>query len=858
MNLLAIDGNSILNRAFYGIKALSNSSGQATNAITGFFNIYLKEIAQVKPDYIAVAFDRSEKTFRHKAVESYKANRHGMPDELASQLPIVKEILGYMGIKVVECAGYEADDIIGTLAETFEKHGVHTHALTGDRDYLQLVDENITVRLAKNKGTEIYDTARIKKEYSLEPKDLIELKALMGDSSDNISGVKGIGEKTALKLVQEFKTLENLYEQLEESKLTKSVKQKLKDGKEDAFQSRWLGTIVKDAPIDADINNYIKSAQDNKKLSEILVSLECFKLREKLIEKNGSSTKTTSKNLTSDNDGQISFEQIMSENQAVKDVEFSENADGINSEKPIYFILNDEQLYLENDEKYYLIKDEDKIKNILAGKSKKYTFDGKTAYKYAMSRGSRLENLVFSADLAGYLLSSQSTDYSIEGLCLKYNCSYWADNEKFVDILFLKELCSTLYKELENNDCLKVFEEIEMPLCKVLASMELVGVQVDTDGVKKFGENLSVSIEKLANQIYTLAGKEFKILSPKQLGTVLFEDLGLPAKKKTKTGYSTNVEVLEELQYHHEIVPLILEYRTLCKLNSTYVEGLLKQVGKDGRVHSIFRQTETRTGRISSAEPNMQNIPVRKPIGRQMRKFFVAKQGCKIVDADYSQIELRVLAQMCGDENMQKLFKSDSDIHTATAASVFGVPQDFVTEDMRRNAKAVNFGIIYGIGAFSLSKDIGVSVGQAKEFINNYYAGFPKVKQFMENIVTNALKDGYVTTAFGRKRHIPELFSGNKNIQAFGKRAAMNAPIQGTAADIIKIAMIKVYNKLAEELPEARLILQVHDELIIEVPEEQAEQAEQILQYEMENAVQTAVKLKVDAHTGDSWFGAKK
>ncbi len=855
MNLLAIDGNSILNRAFYGIKALSNSSGQATNAITGFFNIYLKETAQVKPDYIAVAFDRSEKTFRHKEVASYKANRHGMPDELASQLPIVKEILGYMGIKIVECAGYEADDIIGTLANAFEKQGVQTHALTGDRDYLQLVDENVWVRLAKNKGTEIYNTARIQEEYGLEPKDLIELKALMGDSSDNISGVKGIGEKTALKLVQEFKTLENLYENLEQSKLTKSVKQKLTDGKEDAFQSRWLGTIVKDAPIDTNINSYIKTPQDNEKLSKILVSLECFKLREKLVENNN--TKKTQVSANTD-DGQITFEQVINQIPKKQEVEFSEDAKNINFEQSIYFILNGDHLYLENDQKYYVIKDENTIKTILSSKSKKYTFEGKTAYKYAMSKGGTLENLVFSADLAGYLLSSQSTNYSIEGLCLKYNCSYWIDSEEYADILSLKELCNALYKELEKNDCLKVFEEIEMPLCKVLASMELVGVQVDIDGVKQFGENLSVSIDKLANQIYTLAGKEFKILSPKQLGIVLFEELGLPSKKKTKTGYSTDVEVLEELKYHHEIVPLVLEYRTLCKLNSTYVEGLLKQVGKDGRVHSIFRQTETRTGRISSAEPNMQNIPVRKPIGKQMRKFFVAKQGYKIVDADYSQIELRVLAQMCDDENMQELFKSDNDIHTATAASVFGVPQDFVTEDMRRNAKAVNFGIVYGIGAYSLSKDIGVKVEQAKEFIENYYAKFPKVKQFMENIVANAMQDGYVTTAFGRKRYIPELFSGNKNTQAFGKRAAMNAPIQGTAADIIKIAMIKVFNTLKEKLPDARLILQVHDELIIEVPKENAKQAEEILKFEMENAVQTEVKLEVDAHTGDSWFDAKK
>ena len=487
----------------------------------------------------------------------------------------------------------------------------------------------------------------------------------------------------------------------------------------------------------------------------------------------------------------------------------------------------------------------------------KITFEGKTAHKFAFSNSTHLENLTFCCDLAGYLLNSQSSEYTVENLCLSYKCLYRSDMGEYADLSSLPALSENLKKQLGMTEMTKLFDDIEMPLCEVLASMEFYGVKADAEGIKAFGEDLKIKIDELTSQIYMYAGKEFNIASTKQLGEVLFEDLGLPAKKKTKSGYSTNADVLESLMDKHPIVPLIVEYRTLTKLNSTYVDGLLKLIHPDGRVHSVFKQTETRTGRISSTEPNMQNIPVRKEIGRNMRKFFVAEEGYTLLDADYSQIELRVLASVCGDKNMQEAFSEGRDIHTSTAAQVFDIPEDFVTPEMRSAAKAVNFGIIYGIGAFSLSKDIGVTVAEAKRYIKNYLDNFPKVSEFMDKTVDDGIKNGYVTTLFGRRRYIPELSASNKVLQAFGKRAAMNAPIQGAAADIIKIAMVRVYKKLREEDLDARLILQVHDELIIEAAEKDKDRAEKILKDEMENAVKLAVPMTVDVNSGRSWYEAK-
>ncbi len=854
MRLLAIDGNSIMNRAFYGIRLLSNSKGFFTNALTGFMNIYLKELETVKPDCVAAAFDLKAPTFRHKAVSSYKANRKGMPDELGMQMPMIKQILEELGVTVLEQEGYEADDILGTLSDIFSKDGSECFILTGDRDSFQLIRDNVTVRLASTGETKVYTPDRIMEEYGVAPEQMIDVKALMGDSSDNISGVKGIGEKTALSLIKRFGNIDRLFDEFADSDLSNGVKAKLLAGKEQAFESRFLGTIVLDAPIGRDINSYRPAPADLKALSETLSELEMFKLLEKLglkfsEEKDGG--QSTLFDLP-----KIDMPEI-----EVKELTAAYTEQIKKAGNDIYFIFrNEENVYLEimYEDKIYFTDNAELIINIFESKNLKLCFEGKQAYKFAFSSGAELFNIAFICDLAGYLLKSQASDYSVESLCATYKAAYRRDMGKYADIASLKSLCSRLKAEIELKEMQSLLYEVEQPLCEVLASMECAGVKVDKNGVEEFGEGLKNSIETLQRNIYELAGKEFNISSPKQLGAVLFEDLSLPyKKKKTKSGYSTNAEVLESLIDTHPIVSMILEYRTLTKLSSTYVDGLLKLVRDDGRVHSVFKQTETRTGRISSTEPNMQNIPVRKELGRNMRKFFRAEEGNVLIDADYSQIELRVMAAVSGDENMQAAFINGEDIHTSTAAKVFDMPEDFVTPEMRRTAKAVNFGIIYGIGAFSLSKDIGVSVAKAKDYINDYFSHYPGIKKFLDKTVEDGMNCGYVTTVFGRRRYIPELTASNKTLQAFGKRAAMNAPIQGAAADIIKIAMVKVYQRLKAERLDARLILQVHDELIIEASQKDKERAKEILGEEMTNAVKLDVPLTADVNEGVSWYDAK-
>lgn len=855
MRILAIDGNSIMNRAYYGIRLLSNTKGFFTNAITGFMNIYLKEFEIVKPDCVAVAFDLRAPTFRHKAVSSYKANRKGMPDELAMQMPKIKEILKDLGIKVVEAEGFEADDILGTISDIFSKSGNECFILTGDRDSFQLIRDNVTVRLAGTKETKIYTPERIKKEYGVEPRQMIEVKALMGDSSDNISGVKGIGEKTALSLIQRYGNIDKLYEKFRDSDLANGVKSKLDAGKDSAFESRFLGTIVLNAPIDTDVSYYKLGDVDKSALSETLSELEMFKLLEKL---------DLSRVSTGDDSQSSLFDVPKIDLPKVEVSELTNEVldEVLNNHKEIYFIFRNKDLdgfHLEimSDDKAYFTDDKELIKKIFESDNDKLCFEGKEAYKFAFSNDSELLNVKFICDLAGYLLKSQASDYTVENLCATYKVTYRHDMEEHADIASLKNLCTRLRAEIELTEMESLLYDMEQPLCEVLASMECIGIKVDTDGVEEFGAGLKKQIEELQKSIYELAGKEFNISSPKQLGVVLFEELSLPCKKKTKSGYSTNAEVLESLVDVHPIVSMILEYRTLTKLNSTYVDGLLKLIHDDGRVHSVFKQTETRTGRISSTEPNMQNIPVRKELGRNMRKFFVAEEGKVLLDADYSQIELRVLASVCGDENMQNAFINGEDIHTSTAAQVFDMPEEFVTPEMRSAAKAVNFGIIYGIGAFSLSKDIGVSVAEAKKYINDYLNHYPKVNEFMERTVEDGKKNGYVTTIFGRRRYIPELSASNKMLQAFGRRAAMNAPIQGAAADIIKIAMVKVYQRIKAEKLNAKLILQVHDELIIEVSEKDKERAKIILGEEMTNAVHLKVPMIADVNEGRSWYDSK-
>ena len=752
MKLLAIDGNSILNRAFYGIRLLSNKKGVFTNAVFGFMNIYLKNISDVHPDAVAVAFDLRSPTFRHKAAAYYKANRKGMPEELAQQLPIVKELLGLMGVKVVECEGYEADDVLGTLSKLCSDNGDKCYVLTGDRDSLQLIDDNVTVLLATNKETIHYTPQKFMEDYGFEPIKLIDLKALMGDSSDNIPGVAGIGEKTASSLIKEYGTIEKLYEVYEDSSLTKGVKTKLANGIDSAKESKWLATIVRDAPIDKVLTDYIPSPADNAAISSLLTELEMFKLLDKL----GISASEAE-----------AAAPVQTVEHTPVEVELKPlTAGDVKSFNEVSYLFDGTVLSVRSGDTVFSTKETDEILTFLSSPCKKITIDAKPHYRYAMANGISLCGLSCDAALCGYLLNTSASDYTIEKLCAEYGVHYCTENGEFADLVSLKELTEKLLAEVDREGMTDLLYNIEMPLTEVLASMEHTGIKITEQGVKEFGTSLSEMIEETQQMIYDDAGHEFNISSPKQLGEVLFGEMGLPAKKKTKSGYSTSADVLEDLRYEFPIVDNVLKYRQYTKLNSTYVAGLLDKIAPDGRIHTCFRQTETRTGRISSTEPNMQNIPVRTELGSQMRKFFTAEEGRVLVDADYSQIELRVMAHLCGDKNMISAFTSGEDIHTSTAAQVFDVPSIMVTPEMRSAAKAVNFGIIYGIGAFSLSKDIGTSVQQAKRYIDDYLAKYPKVHEFMESTVDNAMKTGVVTTMFGRKRRIPELASSNKVLQA--------------------------------------------------------------------------------------------
>jgi DNA polymerase-1 len=844
MKLLAIDGNSILNRAFYGIKLLTNKKGQFTNAIFGFMNIYLRNIGDIKPDAVAVAFDLRSPTFRHKAVSYYKANRKGMPPELAEQLPRVKELLGLMGVRVIECEGYEADDILGTLSKLCSDSGNECYVLTGDRDSLQLIDDKVTVVLATNKENIYYTPDRFMEDYGFEPIKLIDLKALMGDSSDNIPGVAGIGEKTASTLIKEYGSVENLYENYENSGLTKGVKAKLAAGADSAKESKWLATIVRDAPIDTDLEGYKLGTPDTAAVSLMLSELEMFKLLDKL----GISA----------TEGTNAAPAAKEEEAPVINAELADlTADVIAKLTDCEYLFRDGSLSVRSGDCVYNTDDEKLILQFLSSDCTKATDDAKAHYRWAMAHGGELKNLRSDAAICGYLLNTSASDYAVDKLCAEYGVHYYSENFDLAELLSLRGLIKKLRAEIESEGMTELLEKVELPLTEVLASMEDSGVLIDRKGVEDFGTYLSEMIEETQQMIYDDAGHEFNISSPKQLGTVLFEEMGLPAKKKTKSGYSTNAEVLEELRSCAPIVDNVLKYRQYTKLNSTYVVGLLDKIAPDGRIHTWFRQTETRTGRISSTEPNMQNIPVRTELGAQMRKFFTAAEGKTLIDADYSQIELRVMAHLCGDENMIEAFNSGEDIHTSTAAQVFDMPLFMVTPEMRSAAKAVNFGIIYGIGAFSLAKDIGTSVAKAKKYIADYLAKYPKVNEFMETTVDNAFKEGYVTTMFGRKRRIPELSSSNKMLQAAGKRIAMNTPVQGTAADLIKIAMINVYNRLKAEKLDARLILQVHDELIIESDLSCADRCAELLKEEMQGVYDMRVPLAVDVHTGHSWYDAK-
>lgn len=836
MKLLAIDGNSILHRAFYGIKLLSNKNGVFTNAVFGFMNIYLKNFSEVKPDAVAVAFDMGVPTFRHEAVTTYKANRHGMPEELAPQLPIVKKLLTLMGVKVIECAGYEADDILGTLAKSCTESGNQCFVLTGDRDSLQLINDNVTVLLTTNKETIRYTHDRFIEDYGFEPINLIDFKALMGDHSDNISGVAGIGEKTASALIKEYATIENLYEKYAVSGLTKGVKTKLEKGADSAKESKWLATICCEVPIDTKIEDYVPAAPKNDEIYYLLTELEMFRIIERL---------------------NIGVPQKTADFELIETTEKSLDSEIINSLKECEYIFDGNKLSVKSKNNIFTSEDESLITEFLESSCAKSTDDAKPHYRYAMSRKTSLNNLKNDVSICGYLLNASGSDYTIKNLCGEYGLHYYEENGEFADIVSMSPLVEKLTAELRKENMISLYENIELPLTEVLASMEDTGIKIDKKGVEDFGVYLSAMTEETQKLIYAEAGHEFNISSPKQLAKVLFEEMKLPVIKKIKTGYSTNADVLEELRGQAPIVENILKYRQYTKLNSTYVVGLLNKISDDGRIHTWFRQTETRTGRISSTEPNLQNIPVRTELGSHMRKFFISDNGKTLVDADYSQIELRVMAHLCGDKNMTDAFSYGEDIHTSTASQVFDVPPIMVTPEMRSAAKAVNFGIIYGIGAFSLAKDINTTKKQAEQYISDYFKNFPKVKEFMDSTVSSAMKTGTVTTIFGRKRRIPEILSSNKIQQAAGKRIAMNTPVQSAAADLIKIAMINVYRRLKSENIGAKLILQVHDELIIESDIECADRSAEILREEMQNVREMKVPLAVDVNKGESWYIAK-
>lgn len=826
MGFLVIDGNSILNRAFYGIRVLTNSRGVATNAVTGFMNTLLMLEKDVQPDMIAVAFDLKAPTFRHKMYDGYKANRKGMPEDLAQQLPYMKKIIKAMGITIIEKEGFEADDIIGTVSAACADKKIPCTVSTGDRDSFQLVNDYVTVRLAKTKGDIYYTPDVIMEEYGVTPKQMIEVKALMGDTSDNIPGVPGIGEKTALSLIKEFASVDGVYENIGSTLITKGVRTKLENGKESCYMSRQLAEICLTAPIDTELTHYVPKERDDTELARLLSELEMYKMLQKLKLHPTSAPAGSKEALEESATKQI---PAMPAGNIVLTQEGSVYAGTVGA--PVKLSDAEFKAYADSD-------------------STKYTFDIKETL--TVTGCERLKNNRFDTTLAAYLADPDSNDYSMSRLCAQYGVPEGNSiQEKSITAAALNDILSS---KISETGSATVLTDIEIPLATVLVAMEREGVKIDIDGIKAFGKEVSAKAEKISREIYEYAGHEFNIGSPKQLGSVLFEKLALPSAKKTKTGYSTNAEVLESLMDKHPIVPLITEYRALTKLQNTYVTGLLKVVGEDGRVHSTFKQTETRTGRISSAEPNIQNIPVRTPLGREMRRFFTAKDGYLLVDADYSQIELRVLAHISGDEIMKKAFLDGVDIHTVTASQVFNQPIEWVTPDLRSKAKAVNFGIVYGIGAFSLSKDIGVSVPKASEYIRSYLSKYSGIAHYMEQTVAKAKRDGYVETMLGRRRYIKELAAKNKNLQAFGERVAKNTPIQGTAADIIKIAMIKVYNRLKDSGLDARLILQVHDELIVEAREDCADKVAALLKEEMENAVKLTVPMTVDVNVGKTWY----
>lgn len=888
--LVLIDGHSILNRAFYGVPDLSNASGLHTNAIYGFLNIMFKILEEEKPDYLAVAFDVHAKTFRHEMFEQYKGTRKPMPEELREQVPVMKEVLKAMGIVIMEQAGLEADDILGTLAKKAEKNGLEVSLVSGDRDLLQIASTKIKIRIPKTKmgRTEIEDYYEddVKAAYQVTPLQFIELKALMGDTADNIPGVPKIGEKTATALMVEYGSIENIYAHVEEIS-KKSVKETLKENRELADLSKKLATIQVDCDVELDYEASQAEGFYTKEAYALFKKLE-FKQLLQRFDVEGSEQ---------ENEAVKSFQKLASKDECISTLKKAEALDEVGlllareSEKlfAVAISLSEEETYFyalpasgEADGQMTLFaapSEEPEIVQAvktLSEKTKIITFDIKNQYQYIQAENT---DSYFDVLIAAYLLNPLKNDYDMEAVAAEHlgmtipgvtevfgknsKADAYIKNPENVKEFYCygayvaRKVKSILLGKLSENGMDKLMTEVEMPLSLVLYDMEKEGITVRRDELKEYGNALVSRIEELERSIHEQAGLSFNIQSPKQLGEVLFEKMQLPGGKKTKTGYSTAADVLEKLSAEYPIVKDILEYRGLTKLKSTYADGLANYIREDNRIHTNFNQTITATGRISSTEPNLQNIPMRMELGRRIRKVFVPREGCVLIDADYSQIELRVLAHMSGDEQLIEAYRMDEDIHRITASKVFHTPFEEVTDLQRRNAKAVNFGIVYGISSFGLSQDLSITPKEAAKYIEQYFETYPKVKEFLNKLVADAKEHGYVTTMFGRRRPIPELSSSNFMQRSFGERVAMNSPIQGTAADIIKIAMIKVWKALKDEGLKSKLILQVHDELLIEAYHDEKEAVQRILSENMKSAADLAVTLEVDMHSGENWYEAK-
>ena len=881
MKLMVIDGNSIVNRAYYGIRPLTTRDGLYTHAVFGFLTTLLRLKGEENPDAVCVTFDVHAPTFRHEASEAYKATRKGMPEELRMQMPVLKEVLDSLNIPRYELAGWEADDLIGTISRKCEAAGWECVVVTGDKDSLQLITEHTKVKLVSTRmgqtTTKDMDEAAFREQYGFDPIHMIDLKALMGDTSDNIPGVPGIGEKTAMALVQKYGSIDALYAKMPDVEAKPAALRKLQEGEDSARQSYWLATIVTDAPLDFRPEDNLVRAPGPEAYG-VFLKLEFTKLIDKFGLTPGEAPAAAAPAEES-----VTVEQVTDTARAAELLELWRGADHVSvltlpDLTGAVVVCGGEDGTLTAElffEKYQ--GDWNGLLNALfSADIPKVSHNVKDLTRRLLESGLQAEGFIFDTALAAYLLDATAGSYDLGRLFVAYyntelpkpvhlepdafsllgdSAAAEAAFDSYttaVDCLY-----RTLLPRLEEKQLLELFTAAELPLCRVLAEMELAGCRVDARALADFGSALTERIREREQAIYAMAGETFNINSPKQLGEILFGKLGLPHGKKTKTGWSTNADVLEKLRYEAPIVDAVLEYRQYAKLKSTYADGLLKAIDPDGRIRTSFQMTVTATGRLSSTEPNLQNIPTRTDLGSEIRRMFVPEEGCVLVDADYSQIELRLLAHISGDEAMREAFRSGGDIHTATAAQVFHVAPADVTPEMRRSAKAVNFGIVYGISAFSLSQDIGVSVAEAKAYMEAYFATFPGVRKYMDAVVERAKETGFVETVFHRRRDLPELTSSNHNLRSFGERVALNMPIQGTAADIMKLAMVAAHKRLKAELPEARLVLQVHDELIVECPETQAEAAARLLEEEMEHVVKLSVPLTAEAHWGKNWLEAK-